>query len=224
VEVLLPSAEPEEKNSRESMGYSLTGITSGKVMKRTRVNSAKTRGLFTQDWPEWISVETAFHLDLHWVCLKESTFVAKLALLYPTFTFISWEIVVNLPPVNFVFCSQWIPPLTHDVWKCEMLEVLFAAVQQLRFIKILDGMAVPINIKHSDVGGCSAMERLVRAFVKTKDMAVNLKMEKRPARSVASIIYRAPLPHSSFQAIFQRQDKSNTYFLCCRFQFPEGEN
>jgi hypothetical protein len=92
-----------------------------------------------------------------------------------------------LPPVNFVFCSQWIPPLTHPVWKCEMLEVLFAVVHQLRFIKVLDWVVVPITIKHSDVGGCSAMQRVVRAFVKTKDMVVNLKTEKRPARSVASI-------------------------------------
>jgi hypothetical protein len=131
-------------------------------------------------------VETAFHLDLDWACLKESTCVAKLALIYPTFTFISWEIGVNLPTFNFVFFSQRIPPLTHDVWKCEMLKVLFAAVHQLRFINVLDWVAVPIAIKHSDVGRCSSMERVVWAFVKTKDMVVNLKTEKRPARSVAS--------------------------------------
>jgi hypothetical protein len=130
----------------ESLGYSLTGITSGLVLKRAR-NSVKTYGLFTRDWPEWILMETAFHLDLDWVCLKESTFVAKLSFLYPTVTFISWEIGVNLPPVNFVFCSQLILPLTHDVWKCKMLEVLFAAVHQLRFIKVLDWVAVPINQK-----------------------------------------------------------------------------
>jgi hypothetical protein len=156
-------------------------------MKRTRVDSAETCGLFTRYWPEWIWVETDFHLDLDWVCLKESTFFARLALLYPTVTFSSWEIGVNLPPFNFVFCSQWIPPLTHNVWKCEMLEVIFAAVQLLRFIKVLDGVEVPITIKRSDVGGCSAMGRVVRDFVKTKDMVVNLKTEKRPARSVALI-------------------------------------
>jgi hypothetical protein len=61
-----------------------------------------------------------------------------------------------------------------------MLEVLFAAVQQLRFIKVLDWVAFPINIKHSDVGGCLAMERVVRAFVKTRDMVVNLKTKKTP--------------------------------------------
>jgi hypothetical protein len=120
------------------------------VLKRARAN-VKTYGLFAQDWPEWILVETAFHLDLDWVCVKESTFVSKLALIYPTVTFIPWKIGVTLPPVNFVFCLQWIPPLTHDVWKCETLEVLFAAVHQIRFIKVLDWMTVPITIKHSDV-------------------------------------------------------------------------
>jgi hypothetical protein len=129
VEVFPPSAEPKERKSEEAIGYSLTGITSWLVMERTRVKNAKTCGLFTRDWPERISVETAFHLDLDWVCLKESTFFARLALLYPTVTFSSWEIGVNLPPFNFVFCSQWIPPLTHNVWKCEMLEVMFTAVQ-----------------------------------------------------------------------------------------------
>jgi hypothetical protein len=68
-----------------------------------------------------------------------------------------------------------------------MLEVCFADVQQLRFIKLLNWVAVPITIKHYDAGGCSAMERVVRTFVKTKDMVVNLKTEKRPAWSVASI-------------------------------------
>jgi hypothetical protein len=66
--------------SEEALRYSLTGITSGLVPKRARDN-VKTCGLFARDWPEWISVETAFHLDLDWVCLKESPFVAKLALL-----------------------------------------------------------------------------------------------------------------------------------------------
>jgi hypothetical protein len=68
-----------------------------------------------------------------------------------------------------------------------MLEVMFAAVHKLRFIKVLDWVTVPITIKHSDVGGCSAMDRVVRAFVKTKDMVVNLKTEKRPALSVTLI-------------------------------------
>jgi hypothetical protein len=36
VEVFPLSAGPEERKSKESMGYSLTGITSWLVMKRTR--------------------------------------------------------------------------------------------------------------------------------------------------------------------------------------------
>jgi hypothetical protein len=67
VEFFTPSADLEERKSKESMGYSLTGIILGLVMKCTRVNNSKTCGLFTQDWPEWISVKKAFHLDLDWV-------------------------------------------------------------------------------------------------------------------------------------------------------------
>jgi hypothetical protein len=80
------------------------------------------------DWPELILLATAFDLDLDWVCLKESFFVANLASIHPKVNFITWEIGVKLTPVNFVFCSQWIPPLTREVWKCETMEVLFVAV------------------------------------------------------------------------------------------------
>jgi hypothetical protein len=68
-----------------------------------------------------------------------------------------------------------------------MLEVIFDDVQKLSLIKVLDWVAVPITNKKSDVWGCSSMERVVRDFFKTKRMVVNLKTDKRPARSVASI-------------------------------------
>jgi hypothetical protein len=51
VEVFSPSEEPEGRKRKEEMGYSLTGITSGLVMKRTIVGSAKTCGRFSRDWP-----------------------------------------------------------------------------------------------------------------------------------------------------------------------------
>jgi hypothetical protein len=66
-DVLTPGIAPK---SEESLGYSLTGITSGMVLKRAR-DSVKTCELFARDLPECISVETASHLDLYWVCLKE---------------------------------------------------------------------------------------------------------------------------------------------------------
>jgi hypothetical protein len=94
--------------------------------------------MFARDWSEWMLAEMAFDLYFDWVCIKESTFVANLAYLYPKVTFITWEIGVKLPPVNFAFCSQWIPPLTHEVWKCEILEVLFVAAQKPQFAKVLD--------------------------------------------------------------------------------------
>jgi hypothetical protein len=82
--------------------------------------------------------------------------------------FISWEIGVNLPPVNFAFCWQWIPSLTHDVWKYEMLEVMFAAVQQLRSINFLDGVAAPITITHSDFGDVQPWSGWFRLLSKPK--------------------------------------------------------
>jgi hypothetical protein len=48
--------------------------------------------------------------------------------------------------------------------KCEMLEVLFAAVQNLRFMKVFDWLAIHITMKHSDVGRFSDMERVIKDF------------------------------------------------------------
>jgi hypothetical protein len=72
------------------------------------------------------------------------------------------------------------PQSTHNVLKCELLEVLF--VQLLRFIKVFYLVAVPIIIKHSNAWWCSDMERVVWDFVRTKDLLVDMKMEKHPAR------------------------------------------
>jgi hypothetical protein len=64
--------------------------------------------------------------------------------------------------VNIVFRSQWIPHLTHELWKCETPEVFFATVQRPRFVKVLNWVAVPITIKHSEVWGVPACSELLR--------------------------------------------------------------
>jgi hypothetical protein len=152
--------------NRKGIGYSLSGITSGVVKKRQVEKSGKTCGIFAKYCPEWMTVESAFDLDLYCVCVRDATFVANLASLYPKTTFITWEPDIILPPVNFIFCSHWVPPLTNEVWKCDMLEVLFASVEKFWFIKFWDWKSVPIAIEHSDVGGCSDMKRVTSEFVR----------------------------------------------------------
>jgi hypothetical protein len=102
--------DPSDTLQRKRLGYSLTGITSVVVKKRPEGTSGKTCGLFAKDWPEWLTVESAFDVELSWVCVKESNFVANLASLYPKTTFLIWEPDLGLPPVNLIFCSQWVPP------------------------------------------------------------------------------------------------------------------
>jgi hypothetical protein len=58
------------------------GITSGAVKKRPEGTSEKMCGLFAKDWPEWLTLESAFDVELSWVCVKEATFVASLVSLY----------------------------------------------------------------------------------------------------------------------------------------------
>jgi hypothetical protein len=69
--------EPIVTLQRKHLGYSLTGITSGVVKKRPEGTSGKTCGLFAKDWPEWLTVESAFDVELSWVCVKEATCVAN---------------------------------------------------------------------------------------------------------------------------------------------------
>jgi hypothetical protein len=67
------SDEPSDTLKRKGLGYSLTGITSGVVKTRQEGTSGKICGLFAKDWPEWLTVEGAFDLELGWVCVKEFT-------------------------------------------------------------------------------------------------------------------------------------------------------
>jgi hypothetical protein len=65
--VLEPVLSDADKKWK-GFAYSLTGITSGEVKKRTSGVKQKTCGIFSKDWPEWLTVEGAFELDLDWVC------------------------------------------------------------------------------------------------------------------------------------------------------------
>jgi hypothetical protein len=131
-------------------------------------------------------VASAFDLELSWVCVKESTFVANLASIYPKTTFLLWKPDLVLPPANFIFCSHLVPPRTNKVWKCEKLEVLFAAVEKLRFTQVWDWKSVPIPIKHSEVGGCSDMARINRAYVRRQAWLVDVKVVQKVPRMVSS--------------------------------------
>jgi hypothetical protein len=100
---------------RKGIDYSLTGSTSGIVMKRQVGKSGKTCGIFAKAWPEWLTVESAFDMHLEWTCVQEAIFLANLATIYPKTTFMVWEPELVLPPVNFIFCSHWLPPLTNKI-------------------------------------------------------------------------------------------------------------
>jgi hypothetical protein len=152
------SAGAGDTLKRKGMGYSLTGITSGIVNNRQVGKIRKTCGIFTKDRPEWLMVESACDMDLDWVCVQEATFVANLARLYPKTMFMVWEPELVLPPVNFMFCSHWLLPLTKNIWQCTRLESLLATLDKLRITKAWDWTCAPIEIKHSDIGGCSDMK------------------------------------------------------------------
>jgi hypothetical protein len=48
--------------------YSLIGFISGVVKKRQVRTVGKTCGIFAKAWSQWLTVESAFDLDLEYVC------------------------------------------------------------------------------------------------------------------------------------------------------------
>jgi hypothetical protein len=112
--------------------------------------------------------------------------MANLMRNHPKTTFLMWKPDMVLPPVNFVFCSQWLPHLSNKIWHCEVLEVLLTSAEKLRFTKAWGWKSVPISIKHADVGRCSNMTRVIRAFVWQTDWLVDLKVLKRGPRMISS--------------------------------------
>jgi hypothetical protein len=77
---------------------------------------------------------------------------------------------------EFVFCSQWLPPLTNKIWHCDVLEVLLASSEKFRFTKAWGWKSMHISINHADVGGCSNMTRVIVAFFGQKSWLVDLKV------------------------------------------------
>jgi hypothetical protein len=118
--------------------------------------------------------------------VSEATFVANLVRIYPNIAFIMWKPDMVLPPVNFVFCSQWLPPLSNKIWHCEVLKALLASAKKIRFTKAWGWNSVAIYIKHTEVGGCSNTTRIIREFVRQTSWLVNLKVQKRGQRMVSS--------------------------------------
>jgi hypothetical protein len=116
----------------------------------------------------------------------DATFVANLLRIYPNTTRIMWKPDMVLPLVNFVFCSQWLPPLSNKIWHCEVLKALLASAENFRFTMAWGLKSVAIYTKHADVGGSSNIPRIIRAFVRKTYWLVDLKVLKRGPRMVSS--------------------------------------
>jgi hypothetical protein len=103
LEAVIEPALPDADKKLKGCCYSLTVITSGEVKKREFGLKRKTCGIFAKDWPEWLTVEGAFALDLEWVCLREAKFVANLVRIYSNTTFIMWKPEKVLPEFCLLF-------------------------------------------------------------------------------------------------------------------------
>jgi hypothetical protein len=111
------------------MDYSLGGVSSGFVRKRAKGELKKHGGNFVRMWPEWIPVETAFNLELEWLCLQETTHLEALSSLYPEVNIIVWKTGVILPPVEYLVSSLCLPPKSHWIWDDPALEFVFSSMK-----------------------------------------------------------------------------------------------
>jgi hypothetical protein len=59
-------------------------------------------------------------------------------------------------------------------------------LDKLWITKAWDWKCVPIEIEHSDVGGCSDMKQTIRAFVRRDVWLVDVKVAKKGPRMVSS--------------------------------------
>lgn len=100
-------SESVRRKRLEELDFSLGGLSSGFVVKRANGELKKSGGIFARTWPNWLTAETAFNLELEWICLQDNNFVEVLSELYPEVKISVWQTGVILPPVEILFSSQW---------------------------------------------------------------------------------------------------------------------
>jgi hypothetical protein len=69
--------------------YSLRGVTSGLVPKRTGlVRKAATCGILVRSCPEWLTIDTIINIYIPCICLQDQLFTKPLSKLFPQVTFL----------------------------------------------------------------------------------------------------------------------------------------
>jgi hypothetical protein len=58
-----------KRKRTENLDYSLGGVSSGFVLKLAKGEQRSRGGTFARTWPEWLTIETAFNLELEWIYL-----------------------------------------------------------------------------------------------------------------------------------------------------------
>jgi hypothetical protein len=154
------------------------------VLKRAKGELRKCGVIFARTWPEWLTVETSFNLELEWICLQYITFVKVLSELYPEVKLSVWQTGVMLPPVEVLFSSQWLPPKTHGIWDEPSLRLVFSSVEKPCFKLHLTWNANHFVVKHGEVGVSSTMEHTFNVF--SKGLKVETKVMQQTARNVSS--------------------------------------
>jgi hypothetical protein len=170
--------------------YSLLGVTSGLVPKRLGLASkADTCGILARSWPEWLTIDTILNISIIWICLQDQFFTKPLAKLSPQVTFLEYLATLNLPSVDYVFCSQIMPGKKQALWSDSRLKAVFVNILKPRYVATGGWTCIPLDLSHPKQGVSTDCTCRLRVFTMTGLTLEGALRNKTSARSVSYLAH-----------------------------------
>jgi hypothetical protein len=168
--------------------YSLRGVMSGLVIKRLGlVSKAATCGILARRWPEWLTIDTILNKYITWICLQDQLSTKSLANVFPQITFLEYSATLNLPSVDYVFCSHIITGENQALWSDSRLKAVFVNILKPRYVATRGWTCMPLDISHPKQGGSNDCTFRLRVFTTTVLTLEGALLNKTSAQSVSSL-------------------------------------
>jgi hypothetical protein len=170
------------------LDYSLRGVTSGLVPKRLGLMSkTATCGILARSWPEWLTIDTILNISINWICLQDQLFTKPLAKLFPQVTFLEYSATLNLPSVDYMFCSHIMSGKNQALWSDSFLKAVFVNILKPRYVATGGWMCIPLDLSHPEQGGSTDCTCRLRVFTTTVLTWKGAIFNKTCAQSVSSL-------------------------------------
>jgi hypothetical protein len=160
---------------------------SGLVIKRLGlVSKAATCGILARRWPEWLTIDTTLNKSIAWICLQDQLSTKSLANVFPQITFLEYSATLNLPSVDYVFCSHIILGKSQALWSDSRLKAVFVNILKPRYVVTRGWTCMPLDISHPKQGGSTDCTCRLRVFTTTVLTLEGAILNKTIAQSVSS--------------------------------------